>query len=75
MRERESWREGEKIKKQREEGQMERESVCVWGRERDLKGLKEQRKFSKRMEREEKLGSTERDASTREEQFTGRWVK
>lgn len=77
-------REGEKIKKtetkkQREGGtdgeKREKENVCG-GAERetevgDLKEMKEpkeRKEFDKRMEREEKLGSTERGASTREEQ-------
>lgn len=49
-------------------------SVCVAEREieegdlKEMKELKEQKEFDKRMEREENLGSTERGASTREEQ-------
>lgn len=54
----------------------ERENVCVsvcGGGQRDRRGrsekeLKEQKEFHNRMEKEEKLGSTERGASTGGEQ-------
>lgn len=79
MREGEKIKKTERLKSREREGLMERgekKRMCVGGAERetevgDLKEMKEpkeRKEFDKRMEREEKLGSTERGASTREEQ-------